>query len=135
MFNFTFTAMNPTQTLTFRFDAGGGDEYYLDDVSAINLNGSATQLLTNPSFQSSTSMMVGWNVACSNGCSNQADVTSGSACFSSGNCVIARCSDHNETVSQSFATTPGNTYLVTFRLRLDAGGPSAPSNRLYVDIY
>ena len=134
-FRFNFTATSSTPTLTFRFDAGLDDEYFLDDVSVTNVNTPGTQLLTNPNFESSSSTIVGWSVGCSSGCSNQADITSGSNCYLSSRCVIAQCDNSNETVSQSFATTIGNIYTVSFRLRLDASGPSAPTNRFYVDIY
>ena len=132
---FNFTATSSIQTLAFRFDVGSSDRYYLDEVSVTRTNGSATQLLTNPNFESSSSSIVGWTTSCSGACGSAASITSGGACFSSSRCVIAQCSSVNEVVSQSITTVPGLTYSVTFQLRLNAGGGSAASNRFYVDIY
>ena len=134
-FDFNFTATSPIQKLSFRFDAGNSDKYYLDDVSVANVNTLGIQLLMNPSFENSPTHIVDWTVACSSGCLGQANLESGSACYLSSSCLLAQCYGYNETVSQSFGSTIGNIYSVSFRLRLDASGPSAPLNRFYIDIY
>ena len=134
-FGFNFTATSPIQTLSFRFEVGLNDYYYLDDVSVVNVNAPGTQLLTNPSFENSPTTIVNWTVACSVMCSFKADLETGINCYLLLSCLRAMCNGHNETVSQKFGTTIGDLYSVSFWLRLDAFGPSAPLNRFYIDVY
>ena len=133
-YRFNFTATSTMQTIYFGFDMGSGDRYYVDTVSVANVNTPGTEMLTNPSFESSSSTLLGWTSTCGGGCSTPADVTSGTRCYlGTGNCLIAQCSNDIETISQSFATVPGNKYSVSFRLIMVVSGGSS-GNRFYFDI-
>ena len=133
-YKFNFTATSTTQTIFFGFDVSGSDRYYLDTISVTNVNTPGTEILTNPSFESSSSSLVGWSSSCTSGCSTTAAVTSGTRCYlSTGNCLIAQCTTGVETISQTFASVPGNKYSVSFRLIITVVGGSS-GNRFYLDI-
>lgn len=136
-YRYNFTSTISTHTIIFGFDLGNNDRYLLDNVSIRDAtNGTGAQLLMNPSFESSSSTIPNWSVLCSSGCgANAAKVVSGSACVSgTGNCVDAQCSSNTELLSQSFITTPGKDYSISFQMRLIVSGGSG-GNRLYIDIY
>ena len=132
-YRFNITATSTAHTIFFRFDVSNSDRYYMDTVSVTNVNTPGTEILTNPSFESSSTSLVGWSSSSTIGCGSTAGVTSGTRCYlSTGNCLIDQCVNAVETISQTFATVPGNKYSVSFRLLITISGGSS-GNRFYFD--
>ena len=88
LYSYTYVASRTTPTLTFAFQVDGTREYHLDGVSVISVTPLSSQLLTNPSFENSTSTPAGWTVGCESTCgAAAAHVLSGANCYlSSGLC-------------------------------------------------
>jgi hypothetical protein len=105
------------------------NNYFLDSVSVTAVSAPSTQLLQNPSFENSTTMLNGWVVWCDWTCSAGvgAQATWGTNCYlSTGNCFSADCPDTGSGaivfIGQSFSATVGVTYKISFGLRMAYGG-------------
>ncbi|CAF0927310.1 unnamed protein product [Adineta ricciae] len=122
-YNWTATATMHTINFRFRYDT---DNWYLDDVSIYD--SLANQLIQNGGFEGGTSgtangnpMAVNWNwsgssCGCCSGVDNS-DPKSGTHDWQDG------CSGGTDTLSQSFSTTVGDMYFVSWWL--DAGSSGA----------
>lgn len=132
-FNYTATSIRPA--IIFGFQNENNREYYLDDVSVTASNASGVQLLTNPSFENSTSSATGWAVWCSSTCSGYVGTISPTSCWTS-RCFKSQCyaSSGIEFIGQSFSAIVGMRYSVSFRLNLGGSGNTA-ANRFVFDIY
>jgi hypothetical protein len=111
-------AATTTPILVFGFYNYGSDYSYLDDVSVVDTTAPLNQLLSNPSFESSTSDLTDWITWCQSDCGNgnQGQVTT-SSCYS-GNCYTDHCQQPNfDFLAQSFSATIGNTYTISFWLQ------------------
>lgn len=121
----------------FGFQNENNRAYFLDTVSVVDNNATAVQLLMNPSFESSATTLVNWVQWCTSTCGgNPGAITSGSSCYlSTGNCYTDNCyaSSGIDFLGQSFSTTVGHTYAVSFRLILGGSGTTT-ANRFYADI-
>ncbi|CAF1468642.1 unnamed protein product [Adineta ricciae] len=127
----TTTSIEPT--LRFIFDGGPADCSYLDNISITDNNAPSVQLLSNPSFENSTSSPVGWSVANSSTCQGVTQgqvITSGCQTSSGNNCFKAYCVRGYEYLFQSFNATIGDFYTISFWLE-QTGGPAAC---IYVDV-
>ena len=116
--------MTTAPTLVFGFNNGPADTNYLDDVSVVLTSAPLIQLLQNPSFENSTSVLTGWVTWCQSGCGvgNEGQVTS-TGCYS-GNCYTDHCQNPAyDFLAQSFSTTIGHNYTISFRL-YQVGGPA-----------
>ena len=138
LYSHAYVASRTTPTLTFAFLVDGTREYHLDEVSVISVTSPLTQLLTNPSFENSTSTPAGWTVGCESTCGGPAaHVLSGANCYlSSGLCFSAHCSSGRSAfilLSQSFNATIGNTYTITYQL-IQTGSASAGLLQFYLDV-
>ncbi|CAF1451577.1 unnamed protein product [Adineta ricciae] len=125
------TSIEPT--LRFIFDGGPADCSYLDNISITDNNAPSVQLLSNPSFENSTSSPVGWSVANSSTCQGVTQgqvITSGCQTSSGNNCFKAYCVRGYEYLFQSFNATIGDFYTISFWLE-QTGGPAAC---IYVDV-
>jgi hypothetical protein len=104
-------------TLIFGFSTGMSDYIYLDDVSVVDNNASSTQLLTNPSFENSTTLLNGWSTWCGNGtmCGTgfPGQVLANSSCHT-GNCYYDHCHTNYDYLAQSFPATVGDVYTISF---------------------
>ncbi|CAF1385173.1 unnamed protein product [Adineta ricciae] len=134
-FSFTYVATQTAPIVQFAFN-NGGTNTYLDGISIVDTATPGTQLLTNPSFESSTSVPpTGWvawcTYTCDTGTSGQI-VTNSSACQpNSGNhCFWNRCTHGYEFIGQKFTAVVGHTYNVSFWLEITAGSTS----QFYADI-
>jgi hypothetical protein len=120
-------------TLVFGFQNGGADYTSLDDVSVVDTSAPLIQLLDNPSFENSTSVLNGWITWCQSSCggSGNEGKVSTSGCYS-GNCYIDHCQKNNyDYLTQSFSATIGNTYTISFRLCQIVGG----AGKFYANLY
>jgi hypothetical protein len=107
-------------------------------VSVINVTPPFTQLLTNPSFENSTSTTTGWTIGCESTCGAvAAHVLSGGNCYlSSGLCFSAHCSSGRSAfilLSQSFTAAVGNTYTISYQL-IQTGSASSGLLQFYLDV-
>jgi hypothetical protein len=118
-------------TLVFGFTSGGGGYNYLDDVSVVDSNAPAVQLLNNPSFENTTSNLTDWVTWCTSTCNTgyPGKVTN-STCHS-GNCFIDHCHtpDYDYLV-QSFSATIGHIYTISFWFQQTGFG----TIKIYLDI-
>lgn len=107
--------------------------FYLDDVSVVDSSVPSIQLLGNPSFEAS-STLVNWTVWCLSSCSTSSGTrVSGSNCYSSsGNCFEANCVFGIGFLGQSFGTIIGHSYQISFKLIAKLGLLSV--NKFYVDV-
>jgi hypothetical protein len=125
----------------FTEDPGGGANryWYLDDVSIVDVTASTIQLLQNPSFDNSTTVLTGWTQYCTSTCpsggTNSGQVATGANCLST-NCYMDHCYGFGpiDFLSQTFSTTVGHVYTISFWIQDYGSGPNA-ATRTYVDIY
>lgn len=121
----------------FGFKNENNREYYFDEASVTNVAAPGVQLLSNPSFENSTTSATGWVVWCSSTCSGVVGIiVSGSNCYlGSGRCFKNGCyaSSGIEFIGQTVFTTVGNIYTISFRLNLGGSGTTA-TNGFYFDI-
>lgn len=136
-YQLNYTATKTTPTIMFGFQNANNRTYYLDTVSIVNINAPSTQLLTNPSFESSSTSATGWTQWCTSTCgSSPGTITSGSTCnLGTGNCYADAC-DANvgiDFLAQSFTTSIGSFYTISFWL-VSGGAGTGTTNTFYVDI-
>ena len=132
------TASQTSMTLSFGFQTENNRLYYFDEVSLIDWVNSSVELLINPSFENSSSIPFGWTQSCSSTCSGMFGfVVSGMQCrLASGNCFRDQCyaSSGIEFLTQTIATTIGNTYSISFYV-ITGGSGIATANRFLVDFF
>ncbi|CAF2111671.1 unnamed protein product [Rotaria magnacalcarata] len=63
-----YMATQSVPMLQFSAHGDSSDTVYLDDVSVVDVNLPTVQLLTNPSFETSTSRPIGWLMWCASSC-------------------------------------------------------------------
>jgi hypothetical protein len=105
-------------TLVFGFSNGGSAYTYLDDVSVTDSNAPSVELLTNPSFENSTTSLVGWGGWCATaslcGSGFPGQVLANNTCHS-GNCYYDHCHQPSmDYLVQTFSATMGDTYRISF---------------------
>jgi hypothetical protein len=128
-YSYTYIAATTSPILQFGFTTNLGSDYFLDTVSVTDASAPSIELLNNPSFDNSTTALNGWVVWCNSTCSAGAgaQVLFGTNCYLSiGNCFMADCPDTGlgavVFLGQSFSAIIGDTYTISFRLRLAYGG-------------
>lgn len=129
------TKTNPQ--LVFGFDASSGMYAVLDDVSVVDNMNSGTELLVNPSFETSSTNPTGWFPWCATSCSSGVGgtvISSPSVCRT-GNCYKSQCAggDHDFLV-QPFAALINRTYTISFWHRRIRFSPSGSSATFYVNV-
>ena len=134
-FTTTWTANRTNPMLIFGFDASSSVYLVIDDVSIVDNMNTSAQLLTNPSFDNSSSSAVGWTPWCSQACSaGTAGNVSISGCRTS-RCYIGACAGSGvDYLVQGFSTTIGRTYNITFWYQRVKFGASATVVTLYAGI-
>ncbi|CAF3629378.1 unnamed protein product [Rotaria sp. Silwood1] len=121
----------------FGFQNENNHKYYLDTVSVVDNSAPTIQLLKNPSFENSTTNATSWVQWCTSTCNGQpgAIISSANCYLSNGNCFRDTCYAGTgiDFLGQSFPTTNGHNYTVSFWLISDGGGTTI-DNRFYADI-
>ncbi|CAF4043293.1 unnamed protein product [Rotaria sp. Silwood2] len=95
-YNYTYVAMSTSPILIFSFATDLNNNYFLDDVSVTLATAPSNQLLNNPSFEDSITILNGWVVWCdyTYTAGAGAQVTWGTNCYvSMGNCFLVDCPD------------------------------------------
>lgn len=133
-YSYNYTASTTTLNLMFGFQTGSGCNYYLDDVSIVDVNVPSIQLLNNPSFENSTTVPNGWLLWCTTTCDNSGTtVNSNSNCrLSTGMCLQASCHNSISFVGQNVSVMIGHVYTISYWLMADGGISS--ENHFYADI-
>ncbi|CAF3363546.1 unnamed protein product [Rotaria sp. Silwood2] len=133
--------MSTSPILIFSFATDLNNNYFLDDVSVTLATAPSNQLLNNPSFEDSITILNGWVVWCDYTCTAGAgaQVTWGTNCYlSMGNCFLV---DYPDTGSgaivylgQSFPAIIGSTYKIGFSLRMayGGGGSSQTQSKVFI---
>lgn len=121
-YTLSFTASQSISMLLFGFATDGTNRFYLDDVSFVATSAPGTQLLSNPSFENSNSVPVGWTISCemSTCGENSTRIETNSTVCLSGYCLESFCSVGRPSLaylSQTVATTNGNAYTIAFDLK------------------
>ncbi len=140
-YQYNFTANETLSTLMFGFmgDGSGQRIWFLDDVSVVDVIAPSMQLLQNPSFDNSTTSLTGWTQYCTDTCtggsSTGGQVATGANCTST-NCYMDHCYGGPEIdfLSQSFVTTSGHVYTISFWI-IDFGSGGNAQTKAYADIY
>jgi hypothetical protein len=111
-------------------------------VSVTRISAPSIQLLQNPNFENSTTMLNGWVVWCNWTCTAGAgaQATWGTNCYlSAGNCFLADCPDTGSGavvfLGQSFSAIVGATYMISFELRMAYGGISSSVTQFTMAIH
>lgn len=134
MFNYTYVANTTQPTLIFGFETDSSRRWRLDGVSVVSVSAPGSQLLQDPSFESSATTMTGWNettICCGSNSIFVGDPSSGAgfSCADGTNCLRFDCNPSNGFgfVSQSFSATVGTTYVISYYLRAYSSGSSSSS--------
>ncbi|CAF2959146.1 unnamed protein product [Rotaria sp. Silwood2] len=134
-YSYSYSATKTIPTLLFGFETDNMHSFYLDAVSVVDNNATSIELLTNPSFENSTTNALGWITSCETTCTSH--IVSGLECFEySGNCFMAYCISDLSFIfflSQSFMATIGNTYTISFMLNY-IGSSSTGHISFYLDV-
>ena len=134
-YSYSHTATQTLPTLSFAFEIHGDHQYYLDEVSVTDNNGSSVELLKNPSFDQSSTDLTAWKTSCETTC-RTALVADAQCSNSSGTCLLVQCTDGLPSpifVSQSFVATIGHTYSISYALR-EARATNIGRMSFYVDV-
>jgi len=139
-YQYNFTAYKTAHTIMFGFtsDSSGQRAWFLDTVSVVAFIVNATELIQNPGFENSSTTLTDWTQYCTNTCLN-GSATAGqvySSANSSNNFYVDHCYGVGaiDFLSQTFPTTIGHLYRISFRILDYGSGPDGASNA-YVDIY
>ena len=131
--NWVSNRTNPM--LIFGFDAFTSIYFVIDDVSVVDTN-TSVQLLTNPSFESSSASAVGWTPWCVHTCLAGFGNVSSVGCRT-GRCFLSSCSgaaSSLEYIAQAFPAVIGRTYNITFWYQRVKFGVTASTVVLYCGI-
>lgn len=126
-------------SFAFLCDGSGQRYWYLDDVSVVDTANPSIELLQNPSFENSSSTLIGWIQSCTNTCPspslNGGKATSSGNCYS-GSCYVDHCygSGATDYLSQTFMATVGHIYTISFRIYDYGTGPNG-ATKAYVNVY
>jgi len=100
------------------FAVGSSNATYivLDDISVVDTNNSAVQLLANPGFEISAITPTDWTIWCTSSCVNGTGGTIiNTGCHNNtGHCYKSQCNGGFEYLGQTFSATIGHIYNVSF---------------------
>ncbi|CAF2053119.1 unnamed protein product [Rotaria magnacalcarata] len=134
----TYTAISTEHVLIFGFQAAVNRSWIIDNVSAVDTTAPSIELLSNPSFENSTTSISSWVNWCSSHCQfgTSGQIVSGADCYlGTGNCFVSSCLGGGiEFLGQYFPTTPGSVYNISFMASLTGSG-GYYYTMLYVDIF
>ncbi|CAF3678647.1 unnamed protein product [Rotaria sp. Silwood1] len=130
-----YTATKAAPVLQFAVHGGAAAEtVYLDGVSVVDVSLPTIQLLSNPSFEMSTSGPTGWAMWCTSSCVGSGDggqiSTIGCQTSFGNNCYKDHCQTGYDFLGQSFSATVGAIYKISFWYSKTGGG----AGKFYVDI-
>lgn len=124
-YQFNYTATKTTPTLLFS-TTSTNRVFYLDSVSVVDTLNTSVELLQNAGFDNSSSTLLGWNMWCSATCSGSGGSLVTGVCLS-GNCIQDGCSGGNDYILQTFSTSIGHIYTISFWLRRSGSGLASGS--------
>ncbi|CAF2099494.1 unnamed protein product [Rotaria magnacalcarata] len=134
-FSYLYNATSTTTTLRFTSATDNPTkDWFIDNVSVVDVASSGTNLLVNGDFESGAS--VGWQLHSCSGSCNDSIITSTMCMGGSGNCYNNSCQpiSNVQLIDQSFNTNIGTTYNVTFYI-LKSGSGVGPGISMYANIF
>ncbi|CAF1422284.1 unnamed protein product [Rotaria magnacalcarata] len=134
-FSYLYNATSTTTTLRFTSATDNPTkDWFIDNVSVVDVASSGTNLLVNGDFESGAS--VGWQLHSCSGSCNGSIITSTMCIGGSGNCYNNPCQpiSNLQLIDQSFNTNIGTTYNVTFYV-LKSGSGVGPGISMYANIF
>ncbi|CAF4242449.1 unnamed protein product, partial [Rotaria magnacalcarata] len=123
-FFITYTANTTQPFLIFAMETDNHRYFFLDDASVVDVSVPATQLLSNPGFENSSTTATGWDQVGASCCSQNATQIINSSCNSGSNCLRYQCGPEltYSFIGQHFTATPGHTYNISFYLKATGTG-------------
>lgn len=127
LYTYNYTATHSSPTLSFVVHGGPASEIvYLDDVSVTDKSAPSIQLLINPGFENSTTVITGWTKQCASSCATSGDggniTTNNCHSGANTNCFTNRCNGGYDYLSQTFSAIVGHNYTISFWLYKGNGG-------------
>jgi hypothetical protein len=119
----TYTANNTQPYLSFGFENDNHRQWWLDGVSVVDVTSPAGNLLTNPSFENSSTAITGWDVQ--QGCCNtNAANINVSGCIVGSRCLNFFCGPENmeSFIGQYFNAIVGHIYNISYYLKTGGSG-------------
>ncbi len=119
----SFTANITEPYLYFEFVNDNQRQWWLDDVSVVDATAGSGNLLSNPSFENSSTTVTGWNrqLGC---CNTNALNINTTGCFAGSNCINFYCGPENTygIIGQNFTAIVGHTYNISYYLKTSGTG-------------
>ncbi|CAF1526406.1 unnamed protein product [Rotaria magnacalcarata] len=124
----TYVATNTQPYLSFGMETDNHRFFYLDDVSVVDITVPGPQLLDNPGFENSTTIVNGWILEAAGCCNSNAVQISTTGCHSGTNCVQYQCGPEitYSFFGQYFTATISHTYNISYYLK-DTGTGGQPT--------
>ena len=137
-YTYNYTATKTVPMLAFAVSAGNNVLTYVDDIAVVDTV-TSTQLLTNPSFESSSTYPAGWVIWCSSSCGGGVTVgsiTTGGGICNTGNCYTSQCTlSNNDYLVQAFPAIISRVYTISFWYqRIKTGGGANTGSTVTVGI-
>ena len=127
---FIITATSNIETLVFRIQTNNKKNFYVDNVSVVMINSPSVSLLVNGDFEQGST--VGWNkYDCTSGCSSPGDIVNSASCLGNWCYLVTTNCQNYQILQQSFYTSPGQQYTVSFSL---IGSPVGPGFGSSLDV-
>ena len=131
----TWTANRTNPMLIFGFDGSSSVYFSLDDVSVVDNMNTSVQLLTNPSFDNSSSGAIGWTPWCSQTCTGGTGGNVSSSGCRTSTCYRGACGGGGtDYLVQAFSAIIARTYNITFWYQRVKFGGSGSAVTLYAGI-
>ena len=124
---YSTTATSNVATIRFRLQASTQKQFYVDNVQIVSINNPSISLIVNGNFEQAST--VGWNLYdCSSSCTPPGSIVNSILCRNGSRCYLidTSCRD-SQILQQSFYTSPGQKYTVSFDLvGIQRGGQGPP---------
>jgi hypothetical protein len=119
----SYTANKIQPYLSFGFENDNHRQWWLDGVSVVDVTSPSGNLLSNPSFENSSTAITGWNLqqGCCN--ANAANINT-SGCIVGNNCLNFFCGPELtfSFIGQYFTAIVGHIYNISYYLKTSGTG-------------
>ncbi len=119
----SYTANKIQPYLVFGFENDNHRQWWLDGVSVVDVTSPSGNLLSNPSFENSSTAIPGWSIqqGC---CSSSAANINTSGCAVGNNCLNFFCGPELtfSFIGQYFTAVVGHVYNISYYLKTGGSG-------------